>query len=68
LPGKTGADLIKIVEGELGLNMKFIVMSGHASPRVEENGVDISIYPFLKKPLDIDDLIEKVGSVLESKE
>jgi hypothetical protein len=42
-------------------------MSGHASPGVEGNGVDIASYPFLKKPLDIDDLIGTVASVLEAR-
>ena len=68
MPGKTGADLIKIVEAELKQEMKFIVMSGHGSPRIEENGVDIASYPFLRKPLGIESLIEKISSVLEAKE
>jgi DNA-binding NtrC family response regulator len=42
-------------------------MSGHASPGVEGNSIDIASYPFLKKPLDIDDLIDTVTSVLEAR-
>lgn len=68
MPGKTGADLIKVVEKNFGQDIKFIVMSGHASPRVEANGIDIVSYPFLRKPLDIENLIEMVASVLEIKE
>jgi DNA-binding NtrC family response regulator len=68
MPGGTGADLIKIVETTLGQKIKFIVMSGHARPGVEKNGIDLALYPFMKKPLDIENLIEKVGSVLEEKE
>ena len=67
MPKKTGADLIKTVETMWGQQIKFIVMSGHASPGVEGNGVDIASYPFLKKPLDIDDLIGTVASVLEAR-
>ncbi|MFT4712554.1 MAG: DNA-binding NtrC family response regulator [Candidatus Azotimanducaceae bacterium] len=67
MPRKTGADLIRIVEQELEQNLKFIVMSGHASPRVEGNGIDLTQYPFLKKPLDIENLIEKIALVLEAK-
>jgi two-component system response regulator YesN len=66
MPGETGADLIKIVETKLGKNIKFIVMSGHANPRIEKNGIDLGLYPFMKKPLDIENLIEKVASVLET--
>ena len=65
MPGGTGADLIKIVETTLEHKIKFIVMSGHACPMIEKNGVDLSLYPFLKKPLDIETLIEKVESALE---
>ncbi|MFT6365392.1 MAG: YesN/AraC family two-component response regulator [Bacteroidia bacterium] len=68
MPRKTGADLIKTVETAWGQQIKFIVMSGHASPGVEGNGVDIAAYPFLKKPLDIDDLIDTVASVLKTRE
>jgi DNA-binding NtrC family response regulator len=68
MPRKTGADLIKTVEAKWGQQIKFIVMSGHASPRVEGNGVDIAAYSFLKKPLDIDDLLDTVASVLKTRE
>ena len=67
MPRKTGADLIKIVEQELEQNLKFIIMSGHARPRVERNGIDLTQYSFLKKPLDIENLLEKIASVLEAK-
>lgn len=42
-------------------------MSGHASGITEKNSVDIDLYPFLKKPLDIESLIETVISVLGAK-
>jgi DNA-binding NtrC family response regulator len=68
MPGETGADLIKIIETQCEQKIKFIVMSGHASPGIEQNGIDLGSYLFLRKPLDIENLIEKVGSVLETKE
>ncbi|MFT6296197.1 MAG: DNA-binding NtrC family response regulator [Glaciecola sp.] len=67
MPGKTGADLIKIVESKWGQDIKVILMSGHASGITEKNSVDIDLYPFLKKPLDIESLIETVISVLGAK-
>jgi DNA-binding NtrC family response regulator len=67
MPGETGADLIKIVEKKFGKNIKFIVMSGHAGPMIEENGQDIAAYPFLRKPLNIENLIEMVDTVLATK-
>ena len=66
MPGGMGSDLIKIVETEFERDIKFIVMSGHAYPRVEKNNIDLALYPFLKKPLDIENLIETVESVLET--
>jgi DNA-binding NtrC family response regulator len=68
MPRETGADLIKIVKTTMGENIKFIVMSGHASPKVDGNGIDLESFPFLRKPLDIENLIETVASVLETKE
>ena len=67
MPRKTGADLIMTVEIELEKDIKFLVMSGHGSPRVPGNDINIASYPFLRKPLGIENLIEKVGSVLETK-
>ena len=68
MPGKTGADLIKIVETQCEPNIKFIVMSGHGSPRVEGNGIDIAAYPFLRKPLSIERLLETIISICETKD
>jgi DNA-binding NtrC family response regulator len=68
MPRESGADLIKMVEEKFGQDIKFIVMSGHASPSIETDGINLELYPFLRKPLDIDDLIEMVNSVLEDKE
>jgi DNA-binding NtrC family response regulator len=68
LPKKTGADLIAAVEKEPGQQIKFIIMSGHAGPRIEGISGDIGRYPFLRKPLSIDELVNTVATVLESKE
>jgi adenylate cyclase len=62
MPNKTGADLIAAVEKEFGQQIKFIIMSGHGSPAIESNGVDIGNYPFLRKPLNIYDLLDAVAS------
>jgi DNA-binding NtrC family response regulator len=68
MPRETGADLIKIVEEKFGQDIKFIVMSGHTSTGVEGGDLAMRSYPFLRKPLDIEKLIETVDSVLETKE
>jgi DNA-binding NtrC family response regulator len=68
IPQKPGTDVIHMVETKRGQQIKFIVMSGHASPRVEGNGVDIAPYPYLKKPSHIEQLINTAASVLTAKE
>ena len=68
MPRESGADLIKMVEEKFGQDIKFIVMSGHTSTGVEGGDLAMRSYPFLRKPLDIDNLIETVDSVLETKE
>ena len=68
MPRESGADLIKMVEENFGQDIKFIVMSGHASPSIETDDIDLKLYPFLRKPLDIDNLIGMVYSVLGNKE
>jgi DNA-binding NtrC family response regulator len=68
MPRESGADLIKIVETKFGQEIKLIIMSGHVSPSIETDGIDLALYPFLRKPLDINNLIDMVGSLLTSKE
>ena len=68
MPKKTGADLIVAVEKEFSQQIKFIVMSGHGSPKIEGNGVDVGSYPLLRKPINIYDLLDTVATVLENKE
>ena len=68
MPRKSGVDLIKIVENEFGKTFKFVVMSGHGSALVDEIDIDLNAYSFLKKPLDIDKLIETVSLVLEKED
>lgn len=66
MPGKTGGDLIKEVRAAFARDIEFIVMSGHGSPTVKTNGVDIDEFPFLRKPLDIGEFLEVVGRVAAS--
>jgi len=66
MPGKPGGDLIKAARQEFKRPITFIVMSGHGSPRVETDGVDIEKFPFLRKPLDIDEFLEAVETAVTS--
>ena len=60
MPGKTGADLIKEVQKAFERDIEFIIMSGSN----EDLGPDLKKFPFLRKPLDISELIESVKMVL----
>ena len=54
-----------VIEKKFGQNITFIVMSGHARPIIEIGDIDLELYPFLRKPLAINNLIEMVDSVLD---
>ena len=60
LPGKTGGDLIREAREEFDRDIAFIVMSGYGSPTVENNGINIDDFPFLRKLLDIGEFLELV--------
>jgi DNA-binding NtrC family response regulator len=64
MPKKTGYDLIAAVEKGFDQQMKFIIMSGHSSNETEVPGVNIRSYPFLRKPLNIDELVDTVATVI----
>ncbi len=66
MPGKTGGDLIKEARAAFDRDIKFIVMSGHGSPTVQTNGVDIDALPFLRKPLDIGEFLKMVKENIPS--
>ena len=66
MPGKTGGDLIKEARAAFERDIEFIIMSGHGSPTVKTNGIDIDAFPFLRKPLDIGEFLEVVGKVAAS--
>jgi hypothetical protein len=38
-------------------------MSGHANPKAVDNGINLALYPFLRKPLDVDILLATIDSV-----
>lgn len=67
MPGESGLDLIAILKNEFYTKLIFIVMSGHGSTSVEDSVVTQGV-TFLRKPLDIDSLIETVNLKLRSVE
>ena len=66
MPGKTGGDLIKEARAAFDRDIQFIIMSGHGSPTIKTNGIDIDAFPFLRKPLDIGEFLKMVEMVAAS--
>jgi len=64
MPGKSGADLINEARAEFERDITFIIISGHGSPTADTFGLDIEQFIFHRKPLDIDQLLESIESVL----
>ncbi len=64
MPGKTGVDLIEAVRAGVFPQMKFIVMSGHGNELDGLFRVGAKEYSFLRKPVNISELIETVKKVL----
>ena len=58
MPGKSGVDLIHQARSEFTRDIAFVVISG--SP--ETFGLDIEEFPYLRKPVDIDKLLEAVSA------
>ncbi|HCM46379.1 MAG TPA: hypothetical protein DIS98_02325 [Colwellia sp.] len=54
-----------VIEENFGQDITFIVMSGHTRPIIETGDIDLELYPFLRKPLAINNLIEMVDSMLD---
>jgi len=64
MPKMTGADLINRVEAMFGKDIKFLLMSGHSSFTSKESGVELDSYHYIRKPLNIEDMLEKIAFVL----
>lgn len=42
-------------------------MSGYGSPSIDTNGLDATNFPFFRKPLDIDEILDTIESFASSK-
>lgn len=65
MPGKSGIDLIVEARRAFDREFRFIVMSGHGSPSEESEWKELGIFDFVRKPFDIDALLESVGRAAE---
>ena len=67
MPNKSGVDLINAVKMEFERDIKFLIMSGHGSTSLSDEGSDLSHFPFIGKPLNIDQLIKETNSLFDRK-
>ena len=65
MPGQSGLDLVDILKEEFNNKLCFIVMSGHGSSDVEDSVIKQG-FAFIRKPLDIDELIDTIKLRLEN--
>jgi DNA-binding NtrC family response regulator len=65
MPGESGLDLVDILKEEFNNKLCFIVMSGHGSSDVEDSVIKQG-FAFIRKPLDIDELIDTIKLRLDN--
>lgn len=68
MPGKSGLEIMAWLK-ETGIDSQVIIMSGHSDYRIVRQAFKLGAYDYLKKPYDVDDLIQAVGDkVLERRQ
>ncbi len=56
LPGTTGIDVFRQIKVEMGGILPSILISGEATPEDAKRALDLGMFRFLKKPLDMHNL------------
>jgi len=68
MPGKSGLEIMAWLK-ETGMDSQVIIMSGHSDYRIVRQAFKLGACDYLKKPYDVDDLIQAVGGkVLERRQ
>ncbi len=65
MPGINGIETLKQLKIILP-NMPVILLTGHGSTKSGMEGMHLGAFDYLMKPLDINDLIEKITSALKN--
>ena len=69
MPGKTGFDLLKIVNGsERTKGLSVILLTGVDESDLKRKALDLGAIDLLSKPVQVDDLTARLNSVLRQKE
>lgn len=64
MPGLGGLDVLKRVRHQYP-EVRVILLTGHSSPRDGVEGMRLGAFDYLMKPINIKELIEKIGKAME---
>ena len=67
MPGLSGLDTLRQIK-TINNDLPVILLTGHGSTKDGMEGMRIGAFDFLMKPLDINDLLEKIKLSLKEKE
>ncbi|MCA8941863.1 MAG: response regulator [Planctomycetes bacterium] len=56
LPDMTGVEIFRTIRTEFGVNLPAILISGDATPEEARQALELGMFHFLKKPLDMNSL------------
>jgi DNA-binding NtrC family response regulator len=63
MPGRSGLDLISVAESHSTFRGQIVVMSGHGASDDEVSRKLRQGYPFLKKPISLDHLVDTLNAI-----
>jgi len=67
MPGLTGLDVLKKIKAS-NFECPVILLTGHGSTKEGIEGMRIGAYDYLMKPINIEDLIEKISDAVTKKQ
>jgi YesN/AraC family two-component response regulator len=65
MPGLSGLDLFKLLKQRGDFNGSVILLSGHGAQVEHDEAIELGIYAFLSKPIDVVDLVTVVENAIE---
>ena len=67
MPNKTGHDVLRTIRdsGDWGASVPMALLTASTEPQLQEKSVALGANAFVRKPFDVDDLIDTVQSLLD---
>ena len=63
MPGMSGLDVLKEIKSR-NSNIPVILLTGHGSTKEGLEGMNLGAFDYLMKPIDIEELIEKINAAV----